>query len=155
MCRTGAQKVSESAHRTVHSLHEQRSVECGKTFVTVTVQCGQLLTPVKLLLDTGSSVSILPESLFLLHFASVRAEPTSTQLRTYCDNPLRVLHCFPVEIVHKTERQTANLFVCTSETSFLAVDIIDALKIGTRCSQLVPPIASRMDSPEVIVKLEN
>ncbi|KFD50453.1 hypothetical protein M514_08680 [Trichuris suis] len=35
------------------------------------------------------------------------------------------------------------------------MDVIDALKIGIRGSQLVAPIASRLNSPDVIVKLEN
>ncbi|KFD45492.1 hypothetical protein M513_13631 [Trichuris suis] len=149
------QKLWESAHKTVHSLHEQHSVERGKIFVTVTVQYGLLLDPVKFLLGTGSSVSILSESLFLLHSASVRLEPTSKQVRTYCGNPLRVLGCFPVEIVYKEKRKIANLFVCTSETSLLGMDVIDSLKIGIQGSQLDAPIATRPDLPDVIVKLEN
>ncbi|KFD44911.1 hypothetical protein M513_14212 [Trichuris suis] len=130
------QRVSESAHKTVHSLHEHDSVERGRIFVTVTVQCGLLLAPVKFLLGTGCLVSVLSESLLSLHFASVRVEPRSTQLRRYCRNPLRVLGCFPVEIVYKEKRKTANLFVCTSETSLLGMDVIESLKIGTQGSQL-------------------
>ncbi|KFD46096.1 hypothetical protein M513_13030 [Trichuris suis] len=124
-------------------------------FVTVTMQCGQLLAPVMFMLDTGSSACILSEPFFLLRSASVRPEPTSKEVRTYCDDRERVLGCFRVEIVHKEKRKTANLFLCPSETSLLGMDVIDALKIRIRGSQLVAPIRSRRDSPEVIVKSEN
>ncbi|KFD49817.1 hypothetical protein M513_09284 [Trichuris suis] len=33
-------------------------------------------------------------------------EPTSKQVRTCCDDPVRVLGCLRVEIVHKTKRKT-------------------------------------------------
>uniref|UniRef100_A0A5S6R6E7 Reverse transcriptase domain-containing protein n=1 Tax=Trichuris muris TaxID=70415 RepID=A0A5S6R6E7_TRIMR len=47
-------------------------------------------------------------------------------------------------------------FICLPlETSLLGMNVIDALKIGIRGSQLVAPIASHLRSPEVMIKLEN
>lgn len=101
--------------------------------------------PLELIVDTGSSVSILPETLFMKHFANCELKEPQVRLVTYSREQLPTLGCFTVSVSHDGVATTANFYVVKTGSPLLGMDLIKALKchiVGDRIVTLSSPAAS-------------
>lgn len=67
--------------------------------------------PVELIVDTGSSVSILPETLFMKHFANCELKEPQVRLVTYSREHLPTLGCFSASVSYDGAATNANFYV--------------------------------------------
>lgn len=56
--------------------------------------------PVELIVDTGSSVSLLPESTYSAHFASCGLNSLTVKLVSYSKETIPVLGCFSTDVFY-------------------------------------------------------
>nr|XP_055041695.1 uncharacterized protein K02A2.6-like [Misgurnus anguillicaudatus] len=83
--------------------------------------------PVELIVDTGSSVSILPETLFMKHFANCELKEPQVRLVTYSREHLPTLGCFSASVSYDGAATKANFYVVKTGSPLLGMDLIKAL----------------------------
>ncbi|XP_064464259.1 uncharacterized protein LOC135375498 [Ornithodoros turicata] len=86
--------------------------------------------PVKFLIDTGSSVSILQEDLFRRHFAHrFTLVPPRTALVDYSRRKIDVKGCFEAAVTYEDKHHAVRYFVVSRGTTLLGLDAIKGLGI--------------------------
>jgi len=83
--------------------------------------------PVELIVDTGSSVSILPESIYRKHFASCTLNPATVKLVSYSKEIIPVLGCFSTDVFHDGSTAMGTFYIVKSGSPLLGMDLLKAL----------------------------
>lgn len=102
-----------------------QNVLTDKIKCTATITTASASVPVELIVDSGSSVFILPKSvykhtlrmLFLLL-------PPSVKLVTYSRDPIPVLGCIPVTVTKNDVKCETSVFIVESGTALLCSEWI-------------------------------
>ncbi|XP_064464258.1 uncharacterized protein K02A2.6-like [Ornithodoros turicata] len=87
-------------------------------------------TPIRLLVDTGSSVSIIPNSLFQANFKHIALRNSLTQLTDYSRKPIPVLGVFTAKVAFGERQTTGHFHVVRQESAVLGLDLLQALDIS-------------------------
>ncbi|CAI5683364.1 unnamed protein product [Oreochromis niloticus] len=116
--------------------------------VTVTVPNTAQACTVKLLVDTGSGISILPEHVYSTNFGSVKLSNPAVQLITYSKEKLDVLGCLRADITYNGKSASTDLYIVRTGTPILGMDLVTALQLHIKGGQLV------LESPKVCATLQ-
>lgn len=92
-------------------------------------------------------MSILPETLFMKHFANCELKEPQVRLVTYSCEHLPTFGCFTVSLSHDGVATTANFYVVKTRSPLLGMDLIKALnchivgdKIVTSSAPAISPV---------------
>ncbi|KAK0142863.1 hypothetical protein N1851_019189 [Merluccius polli] len=99
---------------------------------------GQSLTT-DLLVDTGSAVSILPESVYLQTFMHVPLTKPTVRLVTYMKKPIPVLGCLHLSVTYCNQSTQTHFYVVRDGTSLLGMDLFTALRLHIQDGQITTP----------------
>ena len=84
----------------------------------------------QLLVDTGSVVSILPESTYLEHFKNALLTEPKLHLVTSLKKPISVVGCLQVQVRRNHVSVPADFFIVPSGTPILGMDLFTALRLN-------------------------
>ena len=147
-------RVCRSAAQT-HSVREvdipeytlfmlQREESPAKLNCTVDICAGTMQKTVTLTVDTGASVSVLPQGIVEKYFKGVTLQPPAARLVTYSQTPIKVLGCMPATVVRDNDACKVNFYVTDNGTPLMGMDLITALKLRIEgCTLLSASPASR------------
>ena len=96
---------------------------------TANVQTLSATAPIDFIVDSGSSVSIIPKSLYEAKFSHATLQAPTVNLVTYSRSPIPVLWCLPVLVSRSDAACSTKLFVVESRTVLLGMDLIKGLKL--------------------------
>lgn len=85
--------------------------------------------PVKMLVDTGSSVSLLPYSLYKQHFKHLSLRRANIELKTYSQQPIPVHGVFSAQVGFASRSEAGSFYVVRTGQPILGIDILHALDI--------------------------
>lgn len=85
-------------------------------------------TDCELLVDTGSSVSIISEDLYNRHFSGCPLTRPKVKLVTYLNENIPVLGCLQATVSFGSTTAPASLYVVKGGSALLGLDLIRALK---------------------------
>ncbi|KAI2643843.1 Retrovirus-related Pol polyprotein from transposon 17.6 [Labeo rohita] len=94
--------------------------------VRVTTSNG-LSVETKLVVDTGSSVSILPEAVYKSHFSDCSLTVPKVKLVTYLKEDIAVLGCLHADVSLNDKVTPACLYIVKGSTALMGMDLIRAL----------------------------
>ncbi len=97
-------------------------IKCTATITTTSV-------PVELIVDSGSSVSILPKSVYETYFKKDSLLLPSVKLVTYSRDPIPVLGCLTVTVTKNDVNCETSIFIVESGTALLGMDLINGLHL--------------------------
>lgn len=118
--------------------------------IHISVQVGQ--ATLKLLVDSGSSVSIISGKVFDQHFPGVSLLPVPrVTLLDYSKRPISVRGCFFSEVSFENRSAPLLFYVVEQGTSLIGLDGIKALKLRIEGSQLQCFQTSAVSNAEVAV----
>ena len=122
----------------------------GTTKITCTVEItahhSQPCT-VDLVVDTGSSVSILPQSLYVRHFNHVQLTQSKVRLVSYSKTHIPVLGCLSANVSLHGRTAPCTFYIVNNGTPLLGRDIMTALQLCTAHNRILPPDASTSPAP--------
>ena len=102
--------------------------DADKTMCTVQVTAaGGEPMDIELLLDTGSAVSILPESVYLQCFNNVSLTDPKLHLVSYLRNLIPVRGCLHADVTFENYCAPAEFYIMRSGTAILGRDPVAAL----------------------------
>lgn len=116
----------------------QQSDSPAKLHCTVDIRAGTAKKTVKLTVDTGASVSVLPKCLVEENFKGVPLQPPAARLVTYSKTPITVLGCMPATVVRDNDTCKASFYVTDSGTPLMGMDLITALKLRIEGNTVLP-----------------
>lgn len=96
---------------------------------TANVKTSSATAPIEFVVDSGSSVSIIPQSLYEAKFSQDTLQPPTANLVTYSRSPIPVLGCLPVLVSRNDASCPTKLFVVGSGTALLGMDLIKGLEL--------------------------
>ncbi|UYV66879.1 hypothetical protein LAZ67_4003208 [Cordylochernes scorpioides] len=91
------------------------------------VKCHQCL---KFLIDTGSSVSLIPESLYTKYFEIIKLNPASVALKSYRQQAIDVLGDLPAKIKHGNTVVHTLLHVVRADSPILGLELFNKLGLS-------------------------
>lgn len=112
-------------------------IRCTALIATVTTS-----VPIELIVDSGSSVSILPKIVYDTHFKKDVLLPPSLKLVTYSRAPIPVLGCLPVTVSKDDITCSTSFFVVESGTALLGMDLINGLRLRFKGNSILPEQSS-------------
>ncbi len=118
---------------------EAAKLMCAATIAAPTT--AQACT-VKLLVDTGAGVSILPENVFSEYFGSSKLSEPKVQLVTYFREKLNVLGCFKADVTYYEKSVPTDFYIVKTGTSILGMDLVNALQLQIKGGQLIHETAT-------------
>lgn len=135
MCRGGARDsanvVVEDSDRDEVVLYNVYSCDGRSGHYEISLKVAQ--KNVRMQIDTGASVSIVPEALYKKYWPSLPLEPSPLKLKTYGGTPLTVAGKLSVLVEHNGQREHLPLIVVktrdNSNTALLGRDWLAALKL--------------------------
>ncbi|KAK6493672.1 hypothetical protein HHUSO_G25 [Huso huso] len=83
---------------------------------------------IDLIVDTGSSVSILPQDLYQQYFANCPLNEPKVRLVTYSKEDLPVLGCLSARVLYDGMTALATFYIVQSGSPLLGMDLIKALR---------------------------
>ncbi len=86
-------------------------------------------TTVHFIVDTGSSVSILPLHIYKRCFSATQLSTPSIRLVTYTQECIPVLGCLQAQACLSIASAVATFFIVDKGTALLSMDLISALKL--------------------------
>lgn len=132
VCRSAsANDVREVQVHDVTVLYLENSAEVPKKLhceVTVNTPASPGTT-VQFVVDTGSSVSILPLHIYKHHFSATRLSTPAIRLVTYTQEYIPVLGCLQAQACVSNASAAATFFVVDKGTALLGMDLISALQL--------------------------
>ena len=84
---------------------------------------------VDLVVDTGSSASIIPRQLYFDHFYCTPLVAPPAQLLTYSKSKIQSLGCLPATVHHDGTTVPAQIYVVKAGTPLLGMDLFMALNL--------------------------
>ncbi len=110
-------------------------------------------TTVHFVVDTGSSVSILPLHIYKRCFSATQLSTPSIRLVTYTQECIPVLGCLQAQARLSNASAAATFFVIDKETALLGMDLISALKLQINgdkvCTSIMATNTTPMDDTEI------
>ncbi|KAF7641581.1 hypothetical protein LDENG_00277080 [Lucifuga dentata] len=100
-----------------------------KIHCTVDIQAAKAAKTVKLTVDTGASVSVLPRCIYEKHFKDVPLHQSSVRLVTYSQTPIKVMGCMQATVHMDGIKGPANFYIVDSGTALMGRDLISALHL--------------------------
>lgn len=113
-------------------LYLENSAEAPKKLhcnVTVSTPAASPGTTVQFVVDTGSSVSILPTHIYKRHFSATQLSTPAIRLVTYTQECIPVLGCLQAQVRVSIASAAATFFVVDKGTALLGMDLISALQL--------------------------
>ncbi len=141
---------------TVLYMHDQATTT--KIVCPVSITASDTTVDVELMVDTGSSVSILPKAIYEASFNSVPLQTPTARLVTYSRAPIPVLGCLPVTVSRDAVTCSAKLFIVDSGTALLGMDLVKGLRLrfeGQRLLPSLPTTESEISSAAVMCLSES
>lgn len=108
----------------------------------VDIQTAKTINTMKLTVDTGPEVSVLPRCIYEEHFREAPLRQSSVRLVTYSKTPINVLGCMEATVRMNGGEGLANFYVVDNETALLGRDLISALRLRIEGNTVHSPIAS-------------
>ena len=141
VCKSSQQLVNEVTvpESSVLSVGHCCTVDTAKLMcnVTVTVPDTEQTCTVRLLVDTGSSVSILPENNYSANFSAVKLKEPGVQLVTYSREKLNVLGCLRASTTYQGKSALTDFFIVKTGTPILGMDLVTALQLHFKGDQVI------------------
>ena len=100
-----------------------------------------------LVVDTGSAVSILPESIYNEHFKNAPLSQPDLRLVTYLKEPIPVLGCLALTVTHDRHVSQGTFFIVPSGTPLLGMDLFTALHMEIRDGHIATTTPTVQNSP--------
>nr|XP_055067975.1 uncharacterized protein K02A2.6-like [Misgurnus anguillicaudatus] len=119
----------------MHDLAATNRIECP-----VYIKASTATIEVALMVDTGSSVSILPKSIYDANFSSVPLQSPTANLVTYSRAPIPVLGCLPATVSRDDVTCSAKFYIVDSGTALLGMDLIKGLRLRFEGQRLLPAL---------------
>lgn len=95
-----------------------------------------------LVVDTGSSVSILPHSTYACHFSDVPLSQPTTRLVTYSKAQIPVLVCLSADVSLHGHTVPATFFIVDKGTPLMRRDLMSVLHVWIEDNQVITLHAS-------------
>uniref|UniRef100_A0A3B3WSA7 CCHC-type domain-containing protein n=1 Tax=Poecilia mexicana TaxID=48701 RepID=A0A3B3WSA7_9TELE len=128
VCRSTRKEVREVVINEPTVLYMNNAVQ-DKILCTVQVTVNGRCKDVELIVDTGSSVSIIPENIYQTYFSEcVLTEPTFA-LVTYAKEKISVKGCLKATISHDSHSTAGTLVVVESGAALLGLDLFQSLQM--------------------------
>lgn len=128
VCRSAQKEVREVVINEPTVLYMNNAVQ-DKILCTVQVTVNGRCKEVELIVDTGSSVSIIPEDIYRTCFSEcVLTEPTFA-LVSYAKEKISVKGCLKAVISHDNHSAVGTLVVVESGAALLGLDLFQALQM--------------------------
>ncbi|KAL1251129.1 hypothetical protein QQF64_018925 [Cirrhinus molitorella] len=99
---------------------------CNATILTPTSAAKEI----RLVVDTGSAVSILPNHIYKQHFSLTPLSPPAARLVTYTQTQIPVLGCLNAQVCVEDSCAPATFFVVEDGTALLGMDLISSLHLS-------------------------
>ena len=106
------------------------------------IQAAQTIKTVKLTVDTGASVSVLPRCIYEEHFKEAPLHQSPVRLVTYSRTPINVLGCMQATVHMDGIKGPAKFCVVDSGTALMGMDLISALHLRIEGYTVYPPSTS-------------
>ncbi|UYV66338.1 hypothetical protein LAZ67_4001361 [Cordylochernes scorpioides] len=87
---------------------------------------------IKFLVDTGSSVSLIPESLYTKYFENIKLNPASVALKSYTQQAIDVLGDLPAKIKHGNTVVHTLLHVVRADSPILGLELFNKLGLSIK-----------------------
>ncbi|UYV70981.1 K02A2.6-like, partial [Cordylochernes scorpioides] len=87
---------------------------------------------IKFLVDTGSSVSLIPESLYTKYFEKSKLNPASVALKSYTQQAIDVLGDLPAKIKHGNTVVHTLLHVVRADSPILGLELFNKLGLSIK-----------------------
>lgn len=118
--------------------------------VTISTAADQAFV-VNLVVDTGSSVSILPYSTYACHFSNVALSQPTARLVTYAKVQIPVVGCLSANVSLHDYTVPATFFIVEKGTPLMGRDLMSALHVRIENNQVLPSNALSDLAPPVPV----
>ncbi|UYV75502.1 hypothetical protein LAZ67_13000419 [Cordylochernes scorpioides] len=152
----GINKIAANDRRTEPNIRERKKIStnfkclrCGVKNITM-AQCNQPIHQpsklemdlnvnggtsnvlIKFLVDTGSSVSLIPESLYTKYFEKIKLNPASVALKSYTQQSIDVLGDLPAKIKHGNTVVHTLLHVVRADSPILGLELFNKLGLSIK-----------------------
>lgn len=120
--------------------HKLVTAACDKITCKMNIETPQGNSQVlELIVDTGASVSILPEAIYKEHFAPCALTEPKVKLVTYAKGDLPVIGClqFSVKVANNDRKVPGSFFIVKDGSSLLGLDLIKALNIDIIAGKVI------------------
>lgn len=107
-------------------------IKCTATILTASAS-----VHMELIVDSGSSVSILPKSVYEKHFIKDSLLPPSVKLVTYSRDPIPVLGCLRVMVTKDNVSCKTSIFIVECGSALLGMDLIKGLHVRFEGSSIL------------------
>ncbi|UYV73018.1 hypothetical protein LAZ67_10001577 [Cordylochernes scorpioides] len=87
---------------------------------------------IKFLVDTGSSVSLIPERLYTKYFENIKLNPASVALKSYTQQAIDVLGDLPAKIKHGNTVVHTLLHVVRADSPILGLELFNKLGLSIK-----------------------
>ncbi len=106
----------------------------------VSITASDTTVDVELMVDTGSSVPILPKRIYEASFNSVPLQTPTARLVTYSRAPIPVLGCLPITLSRAAVTCSTKLFIVDSGTALLGMDLVKGQRLRFEGQHLLPSL---------------
>lgn len=93
---------------------------------------------IRLIVDTGSAVSILPHHIYKQHFSLTPLSLPAARLVTYTQTRIPVLGCLHAQVLVENSSAPATFFVVEDGTALLGMDLISSLHLSVNADTAMP-----------------
>lgn len=151
VCRSApASDVREVQVDDVTVLYLENSAEAPKKLhcnVTVSTSAASSDTTVQFVVDTGSSVSILPAHIYKRYFSATQLSTPTTRLVTYTQECIPVLGCLQAQVRVSNASAAAIFFIVDKGTALLGMDLISALHLQINSDNVCTSVMATNTTP--------
>lgn len=144
MCRSRRKEVREIVINELTVLYMTDTVQ-DKILCTVQANANGHWHDVELIVDTGSSVSIIPESIYQTFFPTCELSEPTVNLFTYSREKIPVKGCMHATVNHDGHSTTGSFLVVKSGTALLGLDLVVALHMRIEGTKVIT--ADSSDGP--------
>ncbi|KAF3845722.1 hypothetical protein F7725_002800 [Dissostichus mawsoni] len=120
----GAQSENSGTGTTRIAGHDEKKIMC-----TVDLGLSPANQSFEMIVDTGSSVSLLPAHVYETYFSHIPLKPTKVPLVTYSRQRIPVLGKLHLRAFHDGNTASATLFIVKSGSILLGLDLFEALEM--------------------------
>ncbi|CAI5660563.1 unnamed protein product [Oreochromis niloticus] len=120
--------------------HKLMTAACDKITCKMNIETLQGHSQVlELIVDTGASVSILPEAIYKEHFAPCALTEPKVKLVTYAKGDLPVIGCLQasVRVANNDRKVPGSFFIVKDGSPLLGLDLIKALNIDIIAGKVI------------------
>uniref|UniRef100_A0A5S6Q5I1 RNA-directed DNA polymerase n=1 Tax=Trichuris muris TaxID=70415 RepID=A0A5S6Q5I1_TRIMR len=144
-------KWCRSAEATAHddvitSISTVCATDIRRLYAPIEVNVSGQAGTVRCMLDTGSTVSILPKCVLREQFPRAQVQTATKRLTTYTESPLPTLGCLLATVSYKGRMANACFFIVGSGIPLIGMDLISALRITIKGTEIVAAIGPERPS---------